>query len=194
MAAPGTQDQSPCGKIRCLYDLHDFLNGSSPAFLHPVIDNLHHCIHHFPQVMGRNIGSHSHGDSRGTVYQQVGIPAGKHHWFPLCVIEIGHKIHGILVDVSQQFHGNLRKPCLRVTHGSSTVTIHGSEVPMTVHQGIPGRPFLGHIHQGAIDGTISVGMVFTHGITYDTGALPVWFVRPVIQFDHGIEHPALHRF
>ncbi len=37
-------------------------------------------------------------------------------------------------------------------------------------------------------------MIFTHGITDDTGTFTVRLVRSVIQFDHGIQNPALDRF
>ena len=36
-------------------------------------------------------------------------------------------------------------------------------------------------------------MIFTHGITDDTGALSVRLIRPVIQFNHGIKDAALYR-
>ncbi len=64
---------------------------------------------------------------------------------------------------------------------------------MTVHQHIPHGPFLGHIHQSAVNGAVSVGMIFTHGITDDTGALSVGLVRTIIQFRHGIQNPPLYR-
>ena len=65
---------------------------------------------------------------------------------------------------------------------------------MAVDQRHPFFKFLGHHHQGFIDGTVPVGMIFTHGVTYNTGAFPV---RPVIadaQFMHIIQSPSLHWF
>ena len=38
-----------------------------------------------------------------------------------------------------------------------------------------------------------MGMIFTHGITYDTGAFTVRLIRTIVQFYHGIEDSALHR-
>ena len=144
--------------------------------------------------MWRYIGSHAHSDSCGAVHQKVGVPAGQHCGLFLRIVEVWVEIHCVLVDVRQKLHGNLRKPGLRVTHGGSAVPVHGAKIPVSVHQRIPGGPFLGHVHQRAIDGTVPMGMVFTHGITYDTGALTVGLIGTVVQFDHGIEHAALNRF
>ena len=102
-----------------------------------------------------------------------------------------YKINRILVNICRQLHGNLAKPCLRISHGRSSVPVHRTKIPMTIHQRISGRPLLSHIDQCSINGTVTVGMVFTHGITDDTGAFPVGLVRSVVELNHGIEHPPL---
>ena len=37
-------------------------------------------------------------------------------------------------------------------------------------------------------------MIFTHGITDDTGTLTMWLVRSVIQLNHCIQNTSLYRF
>ena len=65
---------------------------------------------------------------------------------------------------------------------------------MTVYQRISGGPFLGHINKGAVNGAVSMGVVLTHCITDDTGALTMGLIRTVVQLYHGIQHPSLYRF
>ena len=64
---------------------------------------------------------------------------------------------------------------------------------MTVHQHGALLEILGHHHQGFIDGTVPVGVVFTHGITHDTGTFPVGAVIFKPQLMHVVESPPLHR-
>jgi hypothetical protein len=64
---------------------------------------------------------------------------------------------------------------------------------MAVHQNMAHGPGLGHIYQRPVNGTVSMRMIFTHGITDDTGAFSVRFIRSVIQLNHGIENSSLHR-
>ncbi len=130
--------------------------------------------------MGRDIRGHTNGDTCGAVDQKVGITAWQYHRLFFRLVKVGHKIHSVLIDICQQFHGNFGQTGFCVTHGCGAVAVHGTEVAVTVHQRIAGRPFLGHIYQSAVDGTVAVGVIFTHGVTYDTGALSMGFVRPVV--------------
>ena len=63
---------------------------------------------------------------------------------------------------------------------------------MAVHQSHSLFKFLAHNYQRIIDRAVAVGMVFTHGIAYDTGGFPVWLVIIQAQLAHIIEHPALN--
>ena len=53
---------------------------------------------------------------------------------------------------------------------------------------------LGHDDQRLIDGTVSVGMIFTHRIADNTGRLSVGLVGTEAQLAHIIKHTALHGF
>ena len=64
---------------------------------------------------------------------------------------------------------------------------------MTIHQHIAHGPVLGHIYQSSVNGGIAVGVIFTHGITDDTGALSVGLVGAVVQLHHGVQNSSLHR-
>ena len=136
--------------------------------------------------MGRYIRSHSDSNTGSTVHKQIRITAGKYSRLFLRIIEVRNEIHSIFVNICQKLHGNFAQPCLRITHGCRTVSVHGTEVTMTIDKRISGRPFLCHIDQCTINGTVTMGMIFTHSITDDTGTLSVWLVRTIVQFNHRI--------
>ena len=193
LTAPGSQNNTACGEIGSGDNLKDFFHIGIPVLIHTVINDLHHRIHHLAEVVRGDISRHTNGDTGGSVYKQVRITAGQNGGFLLGFIEVGHKIYGIFIDIRQHFHRDLGKPGFRITHGGSTVTILGTEVSVTVYQRVSGGPLLGHINQSAVNGAVSVGMVFTHGIADDTGTFPMGFIRAVIQLYHGIEDSPLNR-
>ena len=63
----------------------------------------------------------------------------------------------------------LLKSCLCVSHGGCTVTVYRTKVSMTVYEWISGRPLLCHINQCSINRAVTMRVIFTHGITNDTG-------------------------
>ena len=144
--------------------------------------------------MGRCAGSHTYRNTLRTIYQQVGELDRKYTGFLFRFIKVGNEVHHILVQIRQKcLLGDLFQARLRITHGRSPVSFDIAEVSMSVYHGKPFFEILGHHHQRVIDGAVPVGMVFTHGITHDTSALPV---RPVVtdsQLMHIIQGSALHR-
>lgn len=70
-----------------------------------------------PQVVGRDIGSHTYGNAGGTVDQQIGEPAGQHPGLLAALVEVGVPVHGVLFDVPQHFVGDFGQPCLSVSVG-----------------------------------------------------------------------------
>ena len=144
--------------------------------------------------MRRNVRRHTDGNSRGAIHQKIRKAGGQNRRLLLRLIEIRHKVDRILVDISQHLHRDLREPCLCIPHGCRAVSVHRSEVSVTVHQRIPHGPLLCHVDQGSVDRGIPVRMEFTHCITDDTRALSVWLVGSVVQLDHRIQDTPLHRF
>ncbi len=146
------------------------------------------------QVMGRGAGSHTYGDTLGTVYQEVRNLHRKYRGLLFRLVKVWHKVHHIFVEIPQKrFLRHLLQTRLSITHGSGAVTFDIAEIAVAIYKGHPFLEILAHDHQCVVDGTVSMGVVFTHGISHDTGALPV---RPVIanaQFMHIVKRPALHR-
>ena len=180
-------------KVGTLYDLHDLFDGCVSVFIDLIINDLHHSGDDLPQIVRRDVGGHADGDAGGSVDQKIGVTRWKYCGFLLCLVKVGNKIHGIFADIRQQFHGDSAQPCLCISHGRSSVSVYGAEITVSVNQRITGGPLLSHIYQCSVDGTVSMGMVFTHGIAYDTGALSVRLVGTIVQLDHGIKNSSLNR-
>ena len=142
--------------------------------------------------MGRNIGRHTDRNTGCAVHQKVGETAGQNRRLLLRLIEVGYEGDCIFVDISQHLHGNLRETGLCITHGRSAVSVYTSEVSVSVHQCVAHGPGLCHIYQGAVDRTVSMGMIFTHGITDDSGTFSVRLIRSVIELTHRIQNAPLY--
>ena len=142
--------------------------------------------------MRRDIRRHTYRDSGSSVYQKIGITGGKHYRLSLRLVKVRLKINRILIDISQHLHGYLAETGFRVPHRRGSVAVYGTKVPVAVYQRISGGPVLSHIYKSAVNRTVAVGMIFTHGIADDTGAFTVRFIRAVIQLDHGIQNSSLH--
>ena len=120
--------------------------------------------------MGRDIGRHTHGNSLCPVDQKVGNPHRQDLRLLLCLIKIGTEIHHILVHVGKvDLLGKLLQLGLGITHSRSPVPLDGAKIPMAIHQGHTLLKLLFHHHQGLIDGAVSVGVIFTHGVADNTG-------------------------
>ena len=119
--------------------------------------------------MRRNIRCHTNGDTGAAIYQNIGKTSRKNRRFFLSLIKVRHKINGILADICQHLHGNTAQSRLGISHRCGTITVHGTEVSMSIYKRVTGSPFLSHINQCAVNGAVAVRVVFTHCITDDTG-------------------------
>ena len=61
---------------------------------------------------------------------------------PGLVVVVGREVDGLLVDVTQQLHGQGVQPGLGVAHGRRLVPVGGAEVALAVDQGIAGGEVL----------------------------------------------------
>ena len=64
---------------------------------------------------------------------------------------------------------------------------------MAVHQLIPHGEVLGQTHHGVVDGTVSMGMVFTQHVTHAGGGLFKGLVGGQILLVHGVQNTPVHR-
>ena len=153
-----------CRKVWRGDDFHQFVNGRLRIGQH-----VQTSVHHFVQVVGRNIGRHAHGNARGAVDQQVRNAAGQDQRFFFGAIVVGAEIDGFFVDVAQHFVRDFGQTDFRVTHGRCVVTIDRAEVTLAVHQHVTQRKVLRHAHNRVVDRAVAVRVVFTDHVTDDTG-------------------------
>ena len=180
-------DKTGGGEVRPLHVLHEVVH----AALGVVQQKLQR-VTEFAQVVRRNIGGHTHGDTRRTVKQQVGHLGGHHRGFLQGIVVVGPEIHGILVQVAQEFLGQPGHAHFRVTHCRRRVAVDGAEVALAVHQGIAHGKFLRQAHQGVIDRQIAVRVIFTDDVADDARGLLVRAVVIVCQLVLGEHDPPVY--
>ena len=144
--------------------------------------------------MRRNVCGHTNGDTVGAVNQQVRIRCRQNGRFLQGFIIVGHKIDGIFINIVNQRMGNLGQAGFGITHGGGRVTVHGTEVALSVHQRHPHGERLSHTNHCLINRAVAVRVIFTENITDDAGGFTERAVIVITVFKHGINNAAVHRF
>ena len=184
--AHAAHDDAARGEVGARDVLHEVVHGDVR-----VVDHGAEGVRHLPQVVGRDVGGHAHGDAAGAVDQQVREPGGQHGGLLQGFVEVGHEFHGVLVDVRHHLRGQLGEPGLGVSHGCRAVAVHGAEVAVAFHQQIPGVEGLGQAHHGVVHRHVAVGMVLAQHVAHDAGALAEGLVGLEAQLAHGVEDAAV---
>ena len=138
-------DDTACGEVGTLDIVQQLL-----ALTLGVVDICAAGIYNLAQVVGRHVGSHTYGDTAGTVYEQQRNLCGQYGRLLQCVVEVQAPVDSLLLDIGHNLVGNLLHACLGVTHSRGRVTIHRTEVTLTLNQGVAHRPILRHTHHGLI--------------------------------------------
>ena len=186
--ARATIDDTASRKSRARDVLHQLIDGQSA-----VVDQGQTGLNHFAQVVRRNIGRHTDGDTGRTVDQQV-RDLGRHHSRDhLGAVIVRHPVHSFFVQVGQQFVGDLVHADFGITHCRRGVTVDGTEVPLTIHQRVAHGEILRHPHDSVIHGAVTVGVIFTDHVTDHTGRLLIGLVPVVAQFVHREQDTTVHR-
>ena len=63
---------------------------------------------------------------------------------------------------------------------------------MSVDQCFAFLKILSHYHKCFVDRTVTMGVIFTHGIADDTRTLTMGLIGSVVQLDHGVQHSSLY--
>ncbi len=85
-----TIDNCPSGEIWPRNIFHKLINGDFA-----VIDQCQTALHHLGEIVGRDIGGHTHGNTGGAIDQQVGDASGHYHRNLFGFVVVGDKIDGI---------------------------------------------------------------------------------------------------
>ena len=182
-------DVGTCGEVGTLHMLHQSLG------IHLWIVHVCHTgVNNLAQVVGGDVGCHTHGNTGSTVDQQVGDTCGHNGWLLQSVVEVVGHVHRLLLQILHHSLAHHAQTRLGVTHCCSTVAVHRTEVTLTVNQCVAHVPLLCHAHQGAIDRAVAMGMILTQHLTHDTCTLLVRFVVCIAQSLHTIEDTAVYGF
>ena len=150
-------------------------------------------VHHFIQVVRRDVGRHAHGDAAGAVDEQVGQLARQDQGLFFGAVVVRAEVDGFLVDVGQHLVRDLGQADFGVTHGGGIVAVHRTEVALAVDQHVAHGEVLGHAHDRVVNRLVAVRMVFTNYVADDAGRLLVGAVPVVVEFVHGEQHAPVHR-
>ena len=149
---------------------------------------------HFPHVVGRNVGRHTHGNAGSAVQQHMGQACRQYRRLFHGAVKVRRPVHGALPQLSQQHISEGRQAGFGITHGSKGLGIvRGTPVTLAVYQRIAVGKRLGHQHHGFITGAVTMGMELTQHVTHGTGGLFVLGGGLKAQLRHGIYNPALYR-
>ena len=102
-----TKNLRTCRKIRTLYNIQHFIDASFSVLFNTIINNLYYRTNNLPQVVGRNIGCHTNGNTGSSICQKVRISGRQYRRLFLRLIKVRYKINRIFVNVCQHLHGNL---------------------------------------------------------------------------------------
>ena len=189
--ALGTQNLCTCREVGALNARHQsvqqLLIGGVRVLQEPL-----HTLGNLTQVMRRNIGRHTHSNTRRTVDQQVRDARGQNGRLQGLAVVVGLEINGVFVDVTHHLKGNGSHLGLSVSRRCSTVVTGGAEVTLTQSQRVTHNPALNQTHQSVVDSAIAVGVELTHHVANHAGALIEGSVRAVAAVVHRVDHAAVH--
>jgi hypothetical protein len=150
-------------------------------------------IHHFAEVVRRNVGRHANRNPRRTVDQQVRNTRRHDQRLFLRAVVVGPEVDRLLVDVGEQLVPDTRHAHFGVTHRGGVVAVDRTEVALPIDQHVAQRKILRHAHNGVVDRRVAVRMVLTDDIADDPRRFLVRLVPVIRQLVHGKQHAPMHR-
>ena len=144
--------------------------------------------------MWRNRGCHTDCNTFRTVDQKIRHLDRKYDRLLLRLIEVRHKINDILVQIRQiRFLCHLLQTRLGISHRSGSVTFNRSKITVSVNERQSLLEVLCHNDQSIINRRISMRMILTHRITYDTRTLTKRLIVTDPKLIHIVERSSLYR-
>ena len=143
--------------------------------------------------MRRDIGGHTDRDAHRTVDEQVWETRRQDDRFLFFPVIVIFKIYGILLNVLHHLHGDLGHPRFCISHGRRAVSVHRTEVAMSVDQRVAVGKVLRHAHHGVIYRRIAVRMVFTDDLSDDTRGFLMRYGSGDPQGVHGMQDTPVDR-
>ena len=109
-----------------------------------MVDQMYGRIDRVAEVVRRNIGRHSNGNTVGSVYQEVRITARQNNRLFLLAIEVRDKVYRIFINITQHLQGEMTHSRLCVTLRGGAISVNRSEVSVSVYERIAHGKILRH--------------------------------------------------
>ena len=122
----------------------------------------------FAEIMRRHVGGHTYGNTCRSVQQQERRLGRQHCRLLYRIIEVQLEVYGILLHVAEDIIGKLFQLGLGVSHGSDRVTVHGTEVTLTIYERISLVPVLCKPCHRIIYAGVAMRVEFTQNLSDDS--------------------------
>ncbi len=176
------------GEVGAFHELHEFVDRARLPVLDVVVD----AVAQLPEVVGRDVRRHAHGDARRAVEQKIRQLGGQDGRLARGLVVVRDHIHRVLLDILEHFLRGLAHAHLGVTHGRRAVAVDGAEVAVAVHERHAEREILRHAHDRVVDGGVAVRVVLAHDFADDAGGLHVLGAARHVQPVHAVKRTAVH--
>ena len=182
-------DNTACRKVGSGHTLHNLCKLGIG-----IVNESTNCVNCFTEVMRRNFGCHTNGNTAWTVYEKVWKTAWKNSRFFKTVIIVWHKVNRVFLDIREHFKRNFTHSCLCITVSSRRITVHRTEVTVTVNKHISHGKILCKTNHCVINRGVTVRVIRTKHLTYRIGTLVVRLWRIKTDLIHCIEYSSVNRF
>ena len=149
-------------------------------------------VHDFAEVVRRNVRRHPDRDPAGSVHEQVRELRRQDDRFPHRPVEVVHPVDRVLLEVLQDFFGDLREPAFRVPHRGGLV-LRAAPVPLPLDERVAEGEGLHHAREGVVDRGIAMGMVPTEAVPHHARGLPPLARRRRARLVHRVQDAPLDR-
>ncbi len=156
-----------------------------------VLDEIDQAVADLPQVVGRDVGRHAHGDPRAAVDQEVRELGRQDLGHGQALVVVRDEVDRVLFDVGHHLFGQLGHPDFGVAHGRRRVAVDRAEVALAVDQEIAHAEVLGHPDQRVIGRLVAVGVVFADDVADDAGRFLIGLVVGRPRLVQGVEDAAV---
>ena len=181
-------DHAAGREVRAGHDLHQFFERNLR-----VADHRDRGVDGLAQVVRRNVGRHTDGNTRRAVDEQVRVTRRQDQRLFSRTVVVGSEIDGVRVDVAEHERRYAGQTALGVAHGGGGEAVDVTEVTLAVDQDGARREWLRHADERVVDRLVAVRVVRAHRLADDLGALDVRAVGLQAELIHRVEHATMHR-
>ena len=180
-------DNATGRKIRTRQNGHEFLGRNIRVVEH------HACgINGLAKVMGWNIRRHADSDTIRAIHKEVGKAGGKHRRLLQAFVVVGIPIHGLFIEVAQQFHGRFGQARFGVAHCCGGVAVNRAEVAMAIDEWNAHGKILREANHGVVHGGIAMRVIFANNIANRAGRFAMRPIRGDAAVVHRVQDSTMH--